>query len=202
MLTISKILRCQRLVQSPVVGLLYRKWHKEAIQVAWQKPKIGWTKLNFDGSSKGKTGEASIGGVFRNHNAEFLLGYAESIGQTTSTIAEVAALRRGLELVLENGWGDVWLEGDAKTLVEIIVKRRRVKCPEIQRHINHINLIIPEVNNCIVTHIYREGNRVADKFAQLGHQLEMPQIWRDIPPNVVLPIMQDDADGKIVLRKR
>ncbi|GMP72690.1 hypothetical protein CsSME_00030627 [Camellia sinensis var. sinensis] len=148
MLTISNIIRCQRLTQSPVQLLIIRNWHKEPIPVAWEKPQVGWTKLNFDG-------------VLRNHKAEFLFGYAQSIGKTTSTIAELAALRRGLELVIENGWNDVWLEGDSKTLVEIIAQKRLVKCTEAQRH------------------------------------MKKPQIWRNNPPFQVVPIMHEDAKGKI-----
>ncbi|KAJ0081398.1 hypothetical protein Patl1_10913 [Pistacia atlantica] len=98
MLSFTNFPKCQRLVQGQVHILLIRNWHKEPIPVAWKKPEFGWTKLNFDGSCKGGTGKGSIGGVFRNHKAEFLLGYSESIGRTTSTIAELAALRRGLEL--------------------------------------------------------------------------------------------------------
>ncbi|KAF8411243.1 hypothetical protein HHK36_003790 [Tetracentron sinense] len=199
-LNFAKILRYPNLVQIPV-GLL-SKWHKEDIQVTWGKPDFGWTKLNFDGSSKGRTGKASIGGVFRNHKAKFLLGYAESIGNTTSTVAELVALQRGLELVLENGWDKIWLEGDAMTLVEIILQRRRVRSLEVQRHVSHINLIMPELENCKLTHIYREGNRVADKFAQMGHQWEKPRIWQHSPPDEVLQIMHEDAEGKIILRKR
>lgn len=201
MLALGNIFRCQRLIQNPV-RFLVRNCHKESIPVSWGKPKIGWTKLNFDGSCKGRKGNGSIGGVIRNHKAEFLLGYAESIGRTTSTIAELSALRRGLELVLENGWTDVWLEGDDKTLIDIIVCRRQVKCAELQRHVRHINLIIPELNNCIVTHIYREGNRAADKLAQIGHQLEKPRIWWHDPPNEVGRIVDEDAEGKIILRRR
>ena len=189
-------------MQSPVHLLLSNKLHKEAIPVVWKKPGIGWTKLNFDGSSKGIAGKASIGGVFRNHKAEFLLGYAESIGKANSTIAEVSALHRGLELVRENGWNDVWLEGDAKTLIDVIVKGRQVRCAEVQRHVSDINLIILELDNCIVSHVYREGNRAADKFAQIGHHMENPRVWRHNPPDDVLDIVHEDAQGKIVLRRR
>ena len=187
-------------VKAPIRQLI-RYFHKEPIPVAWKKPRIGWTKLNFDGSCKCLSGKASIGGVVRNHNAEFLLGYAESIGQANSTIAELTALRKGLELVLENGWNDIWLEGDAKTLVEIIVKRRKVRCTEVQRHINHINTILPEFNNFFVSHIYREGNRAADKFAQMGHHLDQPRIWRH-PPDELLAQLLEDAQGKTVLRRK
>lgn len=203
LITISRFFRCNSIAQKPAIGLfLCRNFHKEPIPVAWEKPKAGWTKLNFDGSMKGKTGKASIGGVFRDHNAEFLLGYAESIGKTTSTVAELAALRRGLELILENRWRDVWLEGDAKALVDIIVKGRPVKSLEARRHVSDINDIMKELDNCVFTHIYREGNRAADKLAQMGHYFEKPHVWRDLPPDEVLPIVHDDANGKIVLRRR
>ncbi|KAL2932182.1 hypothetical protein RDABS01_037592 [Bienertia sinuspersici] len=201
--TITRLFRCQGIItQTPSLLLLRNLHNKEPIPVTWEKPKVGWTKLNFDGSSKGRKGKSSIGGVFRNHNAEFLLGYAGSIGRTDSTVAELAALLRGLELILENRWGDVWLEGDAKALVNIITNKRTIRSLEGQRYVTHINGIIPELKNYSMTHIYREGNRVADKFAQIGHQLDEPRIWRCDPSDSVLPIMHDDAEGKIVLRKR
>ncbi|XLR46367.1 hypothetical protein HN51_030454 [Arachis hypogaea] len=204
MLELVNILRCQKLVQSPTSFCrLIRYLHKEPIPVAWKKPGIGWTKLNFDGSCKVGSGKASIGGVVRNHNAEFMLGYAESIGIANSTIAELTALKRGLELVLENGWNnDIWLEGDEKTLVDIIVRRRQVKCMEFQKHISHINSLLPGFNNCIVSHVYREGNRAADKFAKMGHQLDHPKIWTHSPPDEILPIFHDDAQGIPVIRKK
>lgn len=199
MLSIISISKCH--VKNPIVSLI-RSLHNKPIPVAWKKPEIGWTKLNFDGSVKGRAGKGSIGGIFRNHKAEFLLGYAESIGKTTCTVAELSALRRGLELVLENGWGDIWLEGDAKTLVDIIVEKRVVRCVEVQRLVGDIGSIISEIDNCVVTHIYREGNRAADRLAQLGHRLPKPQIWKGIPPYQVLQIMHDDAEGKIVFRNK
>lgn len=196
--------KCQWMAQrTPVIHSIQKSWiHKKTtIPVQWLKPKLGWTKLNFDGSCLGRTGSSSVGGVFRNHKAEFLLGYAEPIETTTSTMAELVALQRGLEFVLENGWSNVWLEGDDMSLVELILQKKRIKCERGQRLVNHINLIIPELENCIVTHIYREGNRAADKFAQIGHRSEKPRIWRNVPPDEVLPIVHDDADGKILLRR-
>ncbi|CAI9755139.1 unnamed protein product [Fraxinus pennsylvanica] len=202
MLQISRLFFCKQIIPKPL-GVQCRNLHKKSIDVTWEKPDIGWTKLNYDGSCKCKTGKSSIGGIFRNHNAEFLLGYAESIGNSNSMIAEFAALRRGLELVLENGWNDILLEGDSKSLVDIIARKKPVKCVEVQKHVTHINSMMPEIRNCILTHIYREGNRAANKFAQMGHNLKNPQIWRDIPRNEVLRcIVLQDARGKTFLRRR
>ncbi|CAA0835964.1 Unknown protein [Striga hermonthica] len=184
-------------------GFLLGQWHKEAINVTWARPEHGWTKLNYDGSCKCKTGKSSIGGIFRDHNAGFLLGYAESIGQSNSTLAELAALVRGLEIVLENGWSDVWLEGDSKGIVDIITRKKGViRCAQVRAHVARVNLMVPEIKNCVFTHTFREGNRAADKFAQMGHKLKRPQVWRHVPPNEVLRIVNEDAEGKTFLRRR
>lgn len=186
-------------MQKRVGRLLVRNWHKEPIQVAWRKPEMGWTKLNFDASCNWKTGRSSIGGVLRNHEAEFLLGYAEPIAaKSNSNIAEMVALQRGLELTLENDCcSNVWVEGDSMSLVQIIAQKRDVRHEQAHQHISNINLMIRQLNNCILTHTYREGNRAADKFAQLGHHFQEPQIWRYTPPHQVLRIVHEDAQGKI-----
>ncbi|CAN4092083.1 unnamed protein product [Withania somnifera] len=178
---ISRILGYQRVIHQKPFQLLLRNWHKKSlnlIPVAWEKPKIGWTKLNFDGSCKCKTGKSSIGGIFGNHDAEFLLGYAESIGKTNSTIAELANFNQSY------------------------CTKRVVRCLDVQTRINRINLLIPEIRSCIVTHVFREGNRAADKFAQLGHHLKKPQIWRHVPPKQVLRIVNEDSEGKTFFRRR
>lgn len=98
----------------------------------------------------------------------------------------------------------VWLEGDAKVIVDVIKKRKqmkKIKCEEVQKHVSHINSIIRKLNDCIVSHIYWEGNRAADKFAQMGHWYQKPQIWEHIPPHQVLSIMDEDAEGKVLFRK-
>ncbi|GER53007.1 polynucleotidyl transferase [Striga asiatica] len=183
--------------------IFLRHCHKEAVNVKWARPEKGWTKLNYDGSCKCETGKSSIGGIFRDHNASFLLGYAESIGQSSSTLAELAALVRGLEIVLENGWSNVWLEGDYKSMADIITRKKGViKCAQANAHLARVKSMVPEIENCAFTHTYREGNRAADKFAQMGHKLTKPQVWRHVPPNEVLRIVNEDAEGKTFLRSK
>lgn len=202
-MNLGGFIRCSILRQSPV-RIIARNWHKEPIKVAWEKPEVGWTKLNFDGSCKCKTGKASIGGILRNDKAEFMLGYSESIGKTDSSTAELRALERGLELLLENGWsnGNVWLEGDSKSSVEIVAKKRAVRCAQVQKLVTDINLVMSVLDHCILTHVYREGNRAADKLAQMGHHMRSPQVWHNIPPREVLRIVHEDAQGKTFIRRR
>uniref|UniRef100_A0ACD6ABW4 Uncharacterized protein n=1 Tax=Avena sativa TaxID=4498 RepID=A0ACD6ABW4_AVESA len=164
----------------------------------WRKPEAGRLKLNFDGSSKTASRRASIGGVYRDHEGGFVLGYAERIGRATSSVAELAALRRGLELALENGWLNISIEGDAKTVVDVVRKRASVRAEEDLRQCEEIAALLPMLDDggMAVSHVRRAGNRVAHGFAKLGHGVTRPRVWRGVPPDEVLRCLQRDAEGK------
>jgi len=163
----------------------------------WRKPEPGRLKLNFDGSSKhGASRRASIGGVYRDHEGGFVLGYAERIGAATSSVAELAALRRGLELAVANVWRSVWIEGDAKTVVDVVRSRARVRAQEDLRLCGEIQALLQLLDDMSVSHVRRQGNRVAHGFAKLGHGAARPRVWRDVPPDEVLRFLQRDAEGR------
>lgn len=98
------------------------------LRSTWTKPEAGQLKLNFDGSCKGESkSKCAIGGVYRDHKGRFVLGYAGRIHEATSSVTELVALKRGLELALENGWRDISIEGDFKTAIDIIASRARFR---------------------------------------------------------------------------
>jgi ribonuclease HI len=163
---------------------------------AWRKPEAGRLKLNFDGSSKRASRRASIGGVYRDHEGGFVLGYAERIGTATSSVAELAALRRGLELAVANGWRSVWIEGDAQAVVDAVRSRARVRAEEDRRLCGEIADLLPLLDDMTVSHVRRAGNRVAHGFAKLGHGAARPRVWRGVPPDEVLRFLQRDAEGE------
>ena len=76
---------------------------KAVVAVGWEKPQVGWAKLNSDGFALSNPGRAGGGGVIRDHNGNWIKGYARSIGCTNSCMAELWALRDGL--LLARGMG-------------------------------------------------------------------------------------------------
>ena len=58
-------------------------------EVRWNKPPIGWHKLNTDGSLVGANGLAGCGGVIRDSNGCWINGFAMSINTTSSIAAEL-----------------------------------------------------------------------------------------------------------------
>lgn len=170
-----------------------RNSHYNIEKLKWKKPEMGCIKLNFDGSSKSK--KASIGGVYRNHEGVFLLGYSEQIEKATSSIAELVAAKRGLELALENGWFNVWIEGDAKFVVDLMCKPARSGTKEHAKHINEIKILLSLLDHFDASHICRRGNKVADKLANLGYGMKMLKVWNK-PPSKIIKFLHEDANSK------
>ncbi|KAJ0988678.1 hypothetical protein J5N97_007034 [Dioscorea zingiberensis] len=169
---------------------------------SWRKPEPGFIKLNFDGTSKDEAQNASIGGVYRNHEGVFMLGYAEHIGRGTSSVAELVAAKRGLELALENEWLDLCIEGDAKAVVDLLSNKIVLKSEEDVRHARDIKMMVSMLRRFNASHVYRRGNRVADKFAEMGYEMSKPSIWPLIPPIEVLQLLYQDAKNTIPRKKK
>ena len=51
-----------------------------ATPVCWVKPEAGWMKLNTDGSSLSNLSLARGGGLVRNEEGRWLVGFARKIG--------------------------------------------------------------------------------------------------------------------------
>lgn len=149
-------------------------------EVLWNPPLLTWLKCNIDGASCGNPGNASCGGIFRNHNADFVYGFAEPLGITNAYVAELCGFMRAIEIAFQKQWNHLWIESDSSTVVSAF---NRPECQIVwslrTRWKNA--LFMASQMNVIVTHIYREGNQVADLLA--NHGLSLPSIvyWDDIP---------------------
>ncbi|KAK3213286.1 hypothetical protein Dsin_017992 [Dipteronia sinensis] len=53
---------------------------------------------------------------------------------------------------------------------------------------------------CSIQHVYREGNRVADGLAKLGHSLDLGITIFDDPPSQILGVLEDDFNSLAVAR--
>jgi ribonuclease HI len=75
--------------------------------VYWCATRENQVKLNIDGSCIGNPGPTGAGSLLRNHCGELLLGFYESLGNSTSFHAELVGIYRGLFLTWELGYRDV-----------------------------------------------------------------------------------------------
>lgn len=62
---------------------------KAIIPVGWTRLLEGCAKLNSDGSALGNPRKAREGGVFRNHDGEWIKGYARPLRYTSNSRAKL-----------------------------------------------------------------------------------------------------------------
>ncbi|KAE8714716.1 Cell number regulator 5 [Hibiscus syriacus] len=90
--------------------------------VCWSPPPVGFFKLNVDGAVTSVGLLAGIGGILRDWNRNKLMSFSEKVGPTP-ILAELKAIKRGLDLFLSSEWvlkGKLIIESDCKLAVEWI----------------------------------------------------------------------------------
>ncbi|XP_075086060.1 uncharacterized protein LOC142168804 [Nicotiana tabacum] len=87
------------------------------IKVRWHKPPRGCFKLNIDASFKNNNQKCGLGGVFRNSNGSWVVGFAKSTHANGSLEAEIKALLEGLRTAQEWGMFPLEIETDSTEVV-------------------------------------------------------------------------------------
>lgn len=86
-----------------------RKGKSETTFVLWEKPRVGFVKLNTDGCLKRleiPSGDSSGGGILRDHEGDVLFTFHEYHGTSccSALAAELKALLTGLKICHERGY--------------------------------------------------------------------------------------------------
>jgi ribonuclease HI len=153
-------------------------------EIIWNPPLLNWFKCNIDGASRGNPGLASCGGIFRDHNADFVHAFVENLGITSSAFAELSGALKAIEIAFEKNWLNLWLETDSEIVVAAFKNpNKQIAWPLRNRWRNALWMI--GQMNFIVSHIYREGNGVADLIANFGLNYSTSTSWNSAPLFIV-----------------
>ena len=163
-------------------------------RIRWERPPIGWKKLNTDGSSLGSNGQAGCGGTVRDEHGRWLAGFSKSIGSASAFVAELWGLRDGLVLCSNLNIQCLLVEVDSNALVLALLN------PE------YVNLVVsPLLDDCRhllscflqvqIKHCFRQANRCADVMARMGsaHCLDVSVFHS--PPVDALEAFEADLNG-------
>ncbi|XP_073273383.1 uncharacterized protein [Primulina huaijiensis] len=142
-----------------------RRVHRMAI-VRWLRPPFGCFKLNVDGSSRGSPGASTVGGVVRDSSGHVVVSFSEFIGVGTNVRAELWAIWRGLLISSDLHLFPLWIETDS--WISILLLRSRRCCWDLEHFVTRI-LLLMRGRSVHLSHIYREGNSVADALAARAH---------------------------------
>jgi ribonuclease HI len=141
---------------------------------------LDWYKCNIDGAFCGSSGNASCGGIFRNHEAEFVYGFAEPLTVTNAFCAELCGFMRAIEIAYNKHWNHLWIESDSLSVVSAFLHPAKSVAWSLSNRWKNVIFMASQMN-IIVTHIYREGNQVADLLANYGLTIGSFVFWDDTP---------------------
>ncbi|KAK8488301.1 hypothetical protein V6N11_028605 [Hibiscus sabdariffa] len=88
--------------------------------VLLEVPDPAWIYLNVDGVASFSLSNGSIGGLFRNSNDDWIMGFAKAIGYSNNLQAELWALFEGLSLAWKQGFEKVLVRYDSKQVVDLV----------------------------------------------------------------------------------
>ena len=162
------------------------------VEVNWHPPLIGWIKINSDGAWKHGEGIGGFGAIFRDYKGQFLGAFASNLDIPSSIAAEVMAVITAIEIAWVRDWKHIWLEVDSSLVLDYI---RSPSLVPWQLRIRWLNCLyrISQMH-FRSSHIFREGNKVADALANYGTSLSA-QEWWDTPPPFVLSYCNSDILG-------
>ncbi|KAH0641622.1 hypothetical protein KY289_032596 [Solanum tuberosum] len=163
----------------------------------WTPPERGY-KLNSDGSSIGNPDRSGIGGVIRDHNGDWIVGYMGNLHMSNNVKAELTALMQGLRIALARGLLPLEVNIDCKKFITFIENDH----PSYTNMIFDCRDLLGRLGNPPIQHTFREANRVADALARDGSKINQANLFfcLKVPPVCVLEKLDADKGGTIFVR--
>ncbi|KAK2404238.1 hypothetical protein QL285_053601 [Trifolium repens] len=152
------------------------------VEVIWSPPLQGWIKCNTDDTFVGNPGIAACAGIFRNNLGANLGCFAHYIGLANALYAEIMGIILAIECAVDRNWRQLWIKSDSKLAVSAFKKSSIIPWQLKNRWLN----CMCKIKNIqvIVSHVYREGNYVADMLANLGLTVTDFTWWHTAPPSI------------------
>ncbi|XP_019241572.1 PREDICTED: uncharacterized protein LOC109221549 [Nicotiana attenuata] len=162
-------------VRKPRIENVPHRWHDllammenfipklKVTKVQWEFPSAGGLKVNTDGASRGNPGRSAIGYCIKDDQGDIVLAVGKQIHETTNTVAEAVAIVEALQFCRSQHMTQVCIQTDSMLMKKIITGEWKPPWCIIEE-VEEINQLM-EGTNCEVSHIFREGNKLADHLA-------------------------------------
>ncbi|GMP76765.1 hypothetical protein CsSME_00033307 [Camellia sinensis var. sinensis] len=143
----------------------------------WEKGKL---KLNVDGCSKGDPGQAGYGGLLRDEMGLWIWGFYGKLGHCLSLEAELWAIYGGLTILFQKGNQGVEIESDSELAINQI---QSAPCSNMayKALVEDTKFLLKRCD-CSLRHTPIEGNRCANKLANMGVAQDDHVLLLEDPP--------------------
>jgi len=146
--------------------------------------------VNTIGCVYESNGKAGFGGLFRDHEGKWLLGYYGKLNSVSVLEAEFWGIYRGLTIMFEKGYNNIHIETDSLAAVQLI----NADSTEVHPNSTLIydSRMLLRHTQSVISHIYREANSSADHLARLGAEQEENLVVTEMSPPSVRIFVHDD----------
>ena len=124
----------------------------------------------------------------------FMTHYGQSIGITTSILAELWEIRDGLSMCLDLRIYALIVESDAKVFVDLI-NNDSLSIATNASLVADCRLLLSQIPQVKVVHCFREANCCADANARIGTFQDSDIFYYNSPPPVLLNSFLSDLYG-------
>ncbi|KAF7808138.1 putative ribonuclease H protein At1g65750 family [Senna tora] len=136
----------------------------------------------------------SCGGIARDNNGTWILGFAHRIGRSNSFQAEAWAVWSALRIAKDRNWPKVIIETDSFVVMQMIQQG----CPNphpLDFLFRKIRSLMNTWNYIVINHSGRNSNKLADALAHHGHSLSLEMSIFEECPTFCSSIAEEDCKG-------
>ncbi|KAK8548028.1 hypothetical protein V6N12_060955 [Hibiscus sabdariffa] len=155
-----------RALHGIVALLLFVGYYGKEDVLYWSRPPRGWIKANVDASVHSGDGHAAIGGVLRDENGCWILGFRRSIGCCSVLVAELWAVQDMLARAWSLDIRRLVLETNCMEVVQLL------NCSSTSTVGNTLVRLIMDWTRenwqLVIRYVPRVHNQLTDRFASLG----------------------------------
>lgn len=162
----------------------------------WQKPPMGYFKVNVDGSHHPSSGSSAIGGVIRRDSCSFVKGFYAKPSPCNALVAEMVALARGVQLARHLSLKKVIFELDSSVVVDFVIVGHTSIVPlqpMLEETLKLLRLADWEASIHLVS---RDANKSADLLASTGHRAQFELCVIDAAFPLLDLLISDDYRGR------
>lgn len=158
----------------------------------WQKPQVGWAKINIDAAIFLHNNAIGVGGVIRDARGSFVRAMCQQMeGIWHPREAEAISLREVLSWTKRHGFTRCVFETDSKLLADAYNGGRGNSyfhsivndCVELSKHFESV----------LVQFVHRSANEVAHLLARAYHSESGLREWSTVAPDFILDVIFADS---------
>ncbi|KAL8094866.1 hypothetical protein AgCh_036398 [Apium graveolens] len=158
----------------------------------WQKPQVGWVKINMDAALFTSSNSIGVGGVIRDADGGFVSAMCKPVaGIWMPREAEAISLKEVLSWTKQQRYTRCVFETDSKILADAYNGRRGNSyfhtivndCLELSKHFE----------NVLVQFVHRSANGVAHLLARASHSESGLREWSCVAPDFLMDVITFDS---------